>query len=193
MSCATNAAEAPVPVAGLPRVTQFRFHDLVIDLAARTLSRQGTPLAVQPRAFDVIAYLLVHRGRAVGRDELISGVWGRVDISDSALAQAIRVARRTLGDSGERQQTIRTVFGFGYQWVADPGEAGDEAIGVLREVAVPTVLPFAPVGGAATGTGRPNRDRLHKVMLVVLLALATCGAIAVGSAVATLIEHMQAP
>ncbi|HEY6943291.1 winged helix-turn-helix domain-containing protein, partial [Dokdonella sp.] len=69
------------------------------------------------RAFDCLAYLIEHRERAVGRDELIAAVWGRVELSDALLGHTIVRIRRSLGDTGNEQRTIRTVPRFGYRWV----------------------------------------------------------------------------
>jgi DNA-binding winged helix-turn-helix (wHTH) protein/tetratricopeptide (TPR) repeat protein len=96
----------------------YRFDDFALDPAARRLIRNGRDAAIEPRVLDLVAYLVEHRERAVGRDELIAAVWGRVDSSDSTLAQAILKARRLFGDDGSAQRTIRTVARFGYQWVA---------------------------------------------------------------------------
>lgn len=96
----------------------YRFNDSQIDLSARELRRGDELVRVSPRIFDCIAYLLEQRERAVGRDELMAAVWGKVDVADTQLGQAILKARRAVGDSGEEQHSIRTVPRFGYRWVA---------------------------------------------------------------------------
>lgn len=97
----------------------FRFdhHELVSE--SRRLIRDGADVVVGLRVFDLIAYLIEHRDRVVGRDELISAVWGRTEAGDALLAQAVLKARRTFGDDGNAQHHIRTVTRFGYQWVAE--------------------------------------------------------------------------
>jgi len=97
----------------------YRFGDCSVDLAARELRRAGTAVTLSPKVFDVLAYLIEHRDRAVGRDELIAAVWGRADVSDALLGQAVLKARRAIGDTGEEQNAIRTIPRFGYHWVAD--------------------------------------------------------------------------
>src|SRR5690606_24332153 len=77
-----------------------RFGDFVLDRATRELSRGGERIALPAKAFDCVVYLLEHRGRAVGRDELIAAVWGRADVSDSVLSQTVLHARRALDDTG---------------------------------------------------------------------------------------------
>ena len=123
-----------MPTLTLPlgRMT-YRFDDFFINPATRELRRHGELVALPARAFDCLAYLIEHRERAVGRDELIAAVWGRVEISDALLSHTIVKIRRSLGDTGNEQRTIRTVPRFGYRWVqalessvaetASPGEA----------------------------------------------------------------------
>ena len=104
----------------------YRFGDFRIVPATRELWRGDAPVAVPPRAFDCIVYLLEHRERAVGRDELIAAVWGRTETGDGTLGQTVLAARRALDDTGKEQHAIRTVFRFGYHWVA-PVEIVEES------------------------------------------------------------------
>ena len=95
-----------------------QFADCSVDPAARELRRDGELVTLSPKVFDCLAYLIEHRERAVGRDELISAVWGRADVSDTLLGQTVLKARRAIGDTGNEQGMIRTVPRFGYRWVA---------------------------------------------------------------------------
>src|SRR5690606_8558908 len=104
----------------------YRFGSYRIDACARELRRAGELLVVSPKVFDCIVYLIEHRERAVGRDELVAAVWGKVDVGDPLLGQILVKARRVLGDSGTDQWAIRTVPRFGYRWVARL-EAGNDA------------------------------------------------------------------
>ncbi|HEY0232267.1 MAG TPA: winged helix-turn-helix domain-containing protein [Dokdonella sp.] len=113
----------------------FLFTDCRLDIAARALWRDGVRVELSPTVFDCIAYLVGHRERAIGRDELVAAVWGKSTISDTMLGKAILAARRAIGDSAEAQALIRTVPRFGYHWVgamreevaADPAETGRSA------------------------------------------------------------------
>ena len=95
----------------------LRFGDCTLDIAARELRRGGERVELSPTVFDCIAYLVEHRARAVGRDELVAAVWARTSISDTMLGKAILAARRALGDDAERQALLRTVPRFGYHFV----------------------------------------------------------------------------
>ncbi|MDC8011446.1 winged helix-turn-helix domain-containing protein [Tahibacter soli] len=97
---------------------RFRFGDCTLDVAARELRRGGARVELAPTVFDCIAYLVEHRDRAVGRDELVSAVWGKASVSDTMLGKAVLAARRAVGDDAQEQAFLRTVPRFGYHWVA---------------------------------------------------------------------------
>lgn len=104
-----------------PRIN-YRFGTFVLRPAARELLQDGNGVALPSRVFDCLVYLIENRDRAVGRDELGAAVWGRADVSDAQLSQAMLRARRAIGDAGNDQAFIRTMPKFGYGWVADVEE-----------------------------------------------------------------------
>src|SRR5690242_1583800 len=97
---------------------RYHFLHCVADAARRELRRDGRRIELSPKVFDCLIYLIEHRDRAVGRDELIAAVWGRADVTDSLLGQTMLKVRRAIGDTGQEQTAIRTVPRFGYQWIA---------------------------------------------------------------------------
>jgi predicted ATPase/DNA-binding winged helix-turn-helix (wHTH) protein len=97
---------------------QVRFGDVVMDTASMTLCRGGEPVHVEPQVFEVLVFLYQNRHRVVAKTELLDSVWGNRFVSESALTSRIRSARAAVGDSGDRQWSIRTVHGRGYQFVA---------------------------------------------------------------------------
>lgn len=105
---------------------QYRFGGFQLASASREIWQHGHPVHLPRRVFDCILYLLENRERAIGRDELVAAIWGRVDVADTQLSQLMRRVRRALGDDGQSQQVIVTVQGYGYRW-AMPTEL--EAVG----------------------------------------------------------------
>jgi DNA-binding winged helix-turn-helix (wHTH) protein/tetratricopeptide (TPR) repeat protein len=130
----------------------YRFDDFALDPAARRLTRNGRDSAIEPRVLELVVYLVEHRERAVGRDELIAAVWGRIDSSDATLAQAILKARRLFGDDGNAQRTIRTVARFGYQWVAATDVDATTAVETPEPVATSDALATNDNADAGTTT-----------------------------------------
>ena len=87
----------------------YRFGTFYLRPAARELLKAGDPVALPSRVFDCLVYLLDNRDRAIGRDELGAAVWGRTDVSDAQLSQAILRARRAVDDDGNERSCIRTI------------------------------------------------------------------------------------
>lgn len=131
------------------RLTRYRFQEFEIDPPSRDLRRDGKRVALPPKSFDCLAYLVVHRDRAVGRDELIAAVWGRVEVSDMVVAQTMLRARKAVGDSGTLQRTIRTVPRFGYQWIAP-----------VQELELATATP--PATGQRASALHAARDGIRR-------------------------------
>ena len=80
-----------------------------------------------PRYFDLLVLLVEQRDRAVTKQEIFDRVWADVAVSDSALTQAIRTIRRTLGDDPRDPRFVRTVSRHGYQFVFEPLEVEEDA------------------------------------------------------------------
>ncbi len=105
----------------------LKFLDYELDLAARELRRDGEAVALEPRVFDLLAWLIEQRHRAVDKDEIQDAVWTGMIVSETALTRAIMKARRAVGDSADQQAVIRTVHGHGYQFVAELEQPGAPA------------------------------------------------------------------
>ena len=79
---------------------------------------------LEPQVFDLLVYLIENRDRVVTKDDLFAAVWhGRI-VSETTLSSRINAARRAIGDTGERQQMIRTIARKGVRFVAPVTEDG---------------------------------------------------------------------
>ena len=96
---------------------RYRFGDFLVSPRRRALARRDAELALIPRYFDLLVYLIEHRHEAVHRRDIFDHVWNDVVVSDSALSQAIRTIRRTLGDDSREPRYIRTISRHGYRFV----------------------------------------------------------------------------
>ena len=99
-----------------------RFEDLELDLSRVELRRSGVRVPVEPKVFDVLAYLIEHSERVVPKEELMDTVWGGRFVSEAAVTSRIKQARQAIGDDGHAQRLIRTVHGRGYRFVGSPRE-----------------------------------------------------------------------
>jgi DNA-binding winged helix-turn-helix (wHTH) protein len=96
-----------------------RFEQCVVGTARREVFVDGEARALQPRAFELLTYLIANRERVVSADELLDQVWGTEEVQVGSLAAAIMRVRRALREeAGGRGSMIRTYAKFGYRFVA---------------------------------------------------------------------------
>jgi DNA-binding winged helix-turn-helix (wHTH) protein len=121
---------------------RFRFGDFTLSPRQRLLLRNGRPVALIPKYFDLLVLLILRRHDAVSKNAIFAEVWSDVVVSDGALAQAVRTLRRTLGDDVREPRFIRTVSRYGYQfvWPNVTEEADDDPV----SPATPRVSEHAP-------------------------------------------------
>ena len=140
---------------------KFLFGDHTLDTNRRELCRRSQPIAVEPQVFDLLVYLIEHRDRVVSKDDLIDAVWAGRIVSDSTLTSRINAARKAIGDSGEKQELIRTIARKGLRFVgearltdielADPGALSPdqirEPLTAASDRPAIAVLPFTNMSG----------------------------------------------
>lgn len=127
----------------------YAFADLELDEALYALRRGGAVVKLEPKVFDVLAYLVRHRSRVVSKDELLAELWPREHVSDSVLPRCVTAARKAIGDSATAQRMITTVHGRGYRFVA-PVE--------LAAAAGAPIAGGAAASRAASADTAPTRD-----------------------------------
>jgi len=154
----------------------YRFGRWRIAPQARELWHDEQLQPVARRVFECLAYLIEHRERAVGRDELVAALWGRVDVADVLVSQLIARARRAIGDDAQAQRAIRTVPGFGYRWVMPIDDAavagGDGAPAAVP--AEPAAFMLADDVSVSTGStvAASSRPRHRAVAVLAFTVLA---------------------
>jgi len=86
-----------------------------VDLAGHRLLRDGEPVAIKPKAFELLAFLLRNPGQAFTRDQLLERVWG-YDYAGETRTVDVHVhwLRTTLEDDAAAPKFIHTVRGVGY-------------------------------------------------------------------------------
>ena len=105
----------------------FLFENFTLDCGRRELRRGADLVPVEPKVFDLLAYVVAHRDRVITRDELISAVWDGRIVSESAMATCINAARSALADSGEEQRLIKTLPRKGIRFVGATQEGNEKA------------------------------------------------------------------
>ena len=111
---------------------RVEFDGHTLDIQTRELlDSTGSPVALEPQAFDVLAMLVANRHRVVTRAELLDEVWGSQFVTDSALSTRIKQIRQAVGDDGRAQRVVKTFHGRGFRFVAEASvDAGARPIPV---------------------------------------------------------------
>src|SRR5215470_11059525 len=95
---------------------------------SRGLSRNGTPVHITAKPFQVLVYLIENRDRFASRAELLDRFWEGHDVYDVALSKCIGAIRKALDDRSDRPQYIATRWAEGYRYIGpfeERTDAGD--------------------------------------------------------------------
>lgn len=114
----------------------FQFGPFVLDEPARVLRCKEREIALQPRVFDLLAYLLRHRERVVSKDELLDTLWPGVTVTDNSLQRAISNLRAALREGG-MEEAVRNFPRSGYRFdldakLADAATSAPADAGLLK-------------------------------------------------------------
>jgi two-component system alkaline phosphatase synthesis response regulator PhoP len=96
----------------------YRFGDIAIDFRKAEVTRDGQPLELAAREFQLLRYFIEHRGATLTREELLNEVWG-YNAMPSTRTVDVHVAwlRQKLEPVARHPQYILTVHGLGYKFV----------------------------------------------------------------------------
>src|SRR6185503_9899585 len=107
--------------------TSYRFDDFFLDEGNRRLSRDGNPIALNSKYFDVLLLLVSRAGQLVEKQQIFEDVWDGVFVTDAALTQCIKDIRKQLGDDASSPRYIKTVPKHGYVFIGNAVETDDSA------------------------------------------------------------------
>ncbi|MHB1628425.1 MAG: response regulator transcription factor [Bacilli bacterium] len=104
------AAEEKQPSHPFPSCGDLALHD-----DERRIASTDRDLVLTTKEFELLAYLIKHKGRAFTREQLLTQVWGYEFIGDErAIDDLVKRLRKKLGVAGSHAEIV-TVWGFGYK------------------------------------------------------------------------------
>ena len=109
-----RSAELP----GVAPGETYHFGDVSVDFRSAEVKRQGKPIDLSAREFQLLRYFVQHRGATLSRDELINEVWG-YDSMPVTRTVDVHVAwlRQKIEPNPGRPKFILTVHRLGYKFV----------------------------------------------------------------------------
>src|SRR4051812_35784385 len=96
----------------------FLFGPFRLDPLQRRIERDGSPLQLSGRAFDILLALVRQAGNVVSKTDLIARTWPGAAVEENSLRVHIAALRKTLGDGNNGARYLSTVSGQGYCFVA---------------------------------------------------------------------------
>ena len=102
----------------MPACERHEFGPFVLDVTERRLVREGHPVTLAPKAFDLLAALVRKAGHLVTKTELLDTVWPSAFVEEGVLAVHVTSLRKALGDDSRDPLYIETVSRSGYRFIA---------------------------------------------------------------------------
>ena len=149
----------------------LRFERFELNMAERTLTVEGRPVALGARAFDLLTALVERRDRVVTKGELLDVAWPGLVVEENNLQVQVSVLRKVLGASA-----IATIAGRGYRLTASPLVAPAAAPQALGSAPVRTNLPPSLTRFIGRDSALVDGERLLKrSRLLTLTGIGGCG------------------
>lgn len=117
----------------------YQFDNFQVDVASFQVWKDGEPLALEPKAFEVLVFFLHHPGRLVEKGELLDAVWNDSFVTPNALTRVIAQLRKSLGDDAKEARYIETVPTRGYRFIAEATVRPEPQLAVNGAGQVPAV------------------------------------------------------
>ena len=121
----------------------YAFGAFIADAGTGVLYRDGAPVELSPKAFEVLMVLIEHRGRLIEKDAILDLVWSDHIVGENNLARHMSTLRKALNDDPHNHQYIATVFGKGYRFIAPVRELERDAL-VMTPPPAPEPETHAP-------------------------------------------------
>lgn len=156
----------------------FEFGEFRLDNSRRLLLKNGEPVSLTHKAFEMLAHLVANSGRIVEKEELLREIWPDTFVEEGSLARNISVLRKILGEAPGEHQYIQTIPKQGYRFVAPVRELFEQAEPVTREPNrdIPDAVHISePKNGYAAG---PKRNPMPYAAAAGILAAVIVAAVA---------------
>ncbi|HEV8158562.1 MAG TPA: winged helix-turn-helix domain-containing protein, partial [Pyrinomonadaceae bacterium] len=164
----------------------FEFDDVRVEPSKFKIWKAGAELALEPKTFQVLLFLMENRGRLIEKNELLDAVWQDTFVTENAMTREIAKLRKVLGDGAKDAKYIQTVHTRGYRFIAEVKEVDAAQASEAELSAAPTEQNNDESTAAQpllllTEDGRKaapknNRSIVFKLSaLLVVMALAAAG------------------
>ncbi len=147
----------------------YEFGLFRMDVAEHTLLRDGHPVQLTPKVFDVLRVLVQHSGHLVEKETLLREVWPDCFIEEANLNRSISVLRKALGETAAGSTFIETVPKRGYRFTATVKVVGNHVDSMVKPEGPALSSVLIPELAPRNETVRISRRISGPVVVVVAL------------------------
>jgi len=151
----------------------YQFNGVRVDLRAFQAFRGEAPLSMEPKAFEVLVFMIENRGRLVEKQEILDRVWPDTSVTENAMTRVIAQLRRVLGDDAKEARYIETVPRKGYRFIASVQEFGNGGGEAATESTVASNVMSTTGRTATTSLNRTPAWAGKRAMLAAAAAAAS--------------------
>jgi DNA-binding winged helix-turn-helix (wHTH) protein/Tol biopolymer transport system component len=171
-----------------PQVNHLlEFGPFRIDSQQRLLLREGEPVPLSPKAFELLLVLVQRSGQVVLKEELMNLLWPDTFVEESNLGQHVFQLRKALGETAQDPSYILTVPGRGYRFAPQVRTIQASGSGEIAQD-IPSSSP------AAIAEERPTRPAvLAPKHRGILIAAAAAAVALVALLVVVIVQFSPAP
>jgi DNA-binding winged helix-turn-helix (wHTH) protein/TolB-like protein len=171
-------ANAPKPLGGnhLYEFCRFRF-----DPKNHLLERDGTPIALTPKVFEILLVLVQNGSQLTTKEELMRRVWPDSFVEDANLTVNISALRKQLGEAPDGQQYIETVPRRGYRFTVPVTELAENSLAAVAAQPGPQESESSAEDTSITEEALPPRDskdvssRQLRILVLALIVVVLAG------------------
>ncbi len=109
----------------------YEFGPFRVDPEKETLLREGEPVALTPKTFQILLVLIRHNEEVVTKDDLMKAVWPDTFVEEANLSRNISMLRKALGETAQDHRYIVTVPGQGYRLVENVHLIPDQEVNIV--------------------------------------------------------------
>jgi DNA-binding winged helix-turn-helix (wHTH) protein/TolB-like protein/Tfp pilus assembly protein PilF len=178
----------------------YQFGEFQLQVDERLLLKRGQPVALTPKAFDILVLLVSNNGHLVDKATLMAEVWQNRIVEENTINRSISILRKALEESPQSRY-IETIPKHGYRFVAGVSEIPTyDNILVIEKHTAAEILTEEEISEAenvaATSlplTGAMQRGFLHQLRRRGLVVLAATGLLIIAVAALLLTKTSRLP
>ncbi len=153
---------------------RISFNEFELDIAHRRLLREGEPVTIYAKTFDLLEFLVENSGRILTKDEILDKVWKGQFVEEANLSVQISALRKALGETAGSPRFLITIPGKGYKFVIDTDKSHGEIVIEKRKLSKVTFEEEITQSEPTQISQNSSLSKQRKYLIIGLILLFGC-------------------